>query len=550
MKLIVKCTNFFSKYFYLFLAALLIVGFFLRIYHLWDNIIFAFDQGRDATRILGIITLKHFKIVGPETDIPGIFNGPLFYYILAPFYLLFKLNPNGPALEIAIISSTSALVVFYAGKVLFNKYVGFLASIFWTFSFEQIAYSHYISNSSFMGVSSALFFLGCALFFLKKRETGLLISAAGLGLAVNFNFYLIYLFGFYLIFFILFPRKILWKTICFSLLILFILLSPFLISQIQFHFIGIKSLVLYLSKQSPESKSLSTLGGDISLYVKRLTDAVFYSYFSFSRILAILILLLSLVFVYFKSKEKKNVYFLYAWIFSTFPLFAFHSGVLTVQVINSSLQGGFAILVAVTIWYLLQSKKTLFLGIFIPILIIISNIYLLQKVNFIPNKFFVSEPMNIGEQKQVIDYTYKKAGGRRFSICGVTNPLLVNTVWGYLYNWYGKSKYGYLPLWAGIKQDLFPNLLQNDTNHVPLRFFIQEPLVGIPPTIAKAMVFMEDNTSTLLGEKKFGGIIVQERMLQPQPRKFIDTQNLTSQEAQGLKSLTTTTPLYSCYNTY
>ncbi|MGH7246299.1 MAG: hypothetical protein ACREGI_05215, partial [Candidatus Levyibacteriota bacterium] len=78
----------FGKKELIFLFAIFLFGFLLRIYNLHDNIIFGYDQARDAQRIFGIITLQNFKLVGPETDIPGVFNGPLFYYLLAPVYLI------------------------------------------------------------------------------------------------------------------------------------------------------------------------------------------------------------------------------------------------------------------------------------------------------------------------------------------------------------------------------------------------------------------------------------------------------------------------------
>lgn len=545
-----QLNSFFLKYFIFFFAGLLAIGIFLRIFHLWDNIIFAFDQGRDATRILGIISLKHFKLVGPETDIPGVFNGPIFYYLIAPFYFLFNLNPNGPALEIAIINVLSALIVFYTGKILFNKYVGFLASLFWIFSYEQIAYSFYISNASFMGASAAIFFMGCALYFIRKKEIGLIYSAIGLGLCINFNFYLIYLLGFYGIFFFVFPRKVSIKTTIVSLFSLIVLVSPFFLSQLQFHFSSVKALIYYFSRQNPGSRGFLTVMSDLSAYQDRLTDAFFYSYFSFNRFFAFVLFLFAAIYPLFKLKANKSLYFLYIWLFSTLPLFAFHSGVLTAQIINSSLQAALAISVALSVWLLLKSRRVLFLGIICILTAIFSNLYLLSRTDFIPNKFFLKEPMTIREQRQVIDYTYTKAGGRPFSICATTNPLFINSVWGYLYNWHGQEKYGYLPFWAGLRQDLMPSLLKYDNSHVDLRFFIQEPLVGIPLVISKATIFMEDSASVVLDQKKFGGIIVQERILQKEPRKFIDSQNLNEHQIIGLKRFLHSTTLYSCYNTY
>lgn len=551
MKAVANIFSYLSKHIVFLLGAVLLLGLILRIFNLWDNVLFAYDQARDAQRIMGIISLQHFKIVGPETDIPGVFNGALFYYMLAPLYFIFRLDPNGVALGIALINILTAVLVYYTGKILFNnKYIGFLSAFFWAISFEQIAYSHYISNASFMGGASLIFFMGCAMYFIQKKELGLPISALGLGLAIHFNFYLIYLFIFYVIFGLLFRRRYSFKTSALSFLVLFLLLLPFGLAEIQFHFSITKSLFSFITHQGNGVKSIGTIIEDTSHYLGRITDAVRYSYFSFNTYLAFFFFGFFVVFTYFKVKERKSLYFIYIWLFSTLPLFIFHSGVLTVQVINSSLQGAFAILMAIGLWILFKHKELRILGIVLLLLIAASNILLLQRENFVPNSFFVSGGMTIGYQKQVVDYTYKEAAGKPFSICAVTNPLFINTVWGYLYNWYGKGKYGYLPYWAGLKQDLQMSLLTYDTQHVQLRFLIQEPLIGIPDMTVKATVFMEDHASRLVEQKNFGGIIVQKRLLQEGERSFIDTQNLSKRHFKDLVKFTNAASLYSCYNTY
>jgi hypothetical protein len=85
--------EFIEKHALLIVFIIFIFALILRSNNLWNNILFTYDQGRDAQRIAGIVSLKDFKLVGPETDIPGVFNGPLFYYLLAPVYAVANFNP-------------------------------------------------------------------------------------------------------------------------------------------------------------------------------------------------------------------------------------------------------------------------------------------------------------------------------------------------------------------------------------------------------------------------------------------------------------------------
>jgi hypothetical protein len=150
----------------------------------------------------------------------------------------------------------------------------------------------------------------------------------------------------------------------------------------------------------------------------------------------------------------------------------------------------------------------------------------------------------------MIDYMYQSSHGQSFSICAVTRPLFINTLWGYLYHWYGLKKYGYLPFWSGQPQFLNENLLPYDINHVQSRYLIIEPLGGLPKNALASTVYLEDNTSKLDEVKQFGGITVQKRTLQAEPHVFLDTQKLTKNEIATLKTLTNGEPRYTCFTTY
>ena len=47
--------------------------------------------------------------------------------------------------------------------------------------------------------------------------------------------------------------------------------------------------------------------------------------------------------------------------------------------------------------------------------------------------------MLLSKQIATIDYTYKLANGKPFSINSLTSPLWINIVWTYLYKWYGEK---------------------------------------------------------------------------------------------------------------
>ena len=125
----------------------------------------------------------------------------------------------------------------------------------------------------------------------------------------------------------------------------------------------------------------------------------------------------------------------------------------------------------------------------------------------------VQQGMTINYEKQLVDYTYEAADGQPFVIVTITNPLFINTTWSYLYEVYGKPKYGYLPyLWGKDQTGYLGNLpMQITLTSIKLRYLISEPTEGIDGLWATKITYEEDKLSRILVEKKFGAFTVQKR---------------------------------------
>lgn len=131
MKLnLLSIKNLFSKPLFI-LGVILTIGIFFRLFNLWNNITFIYDQARDAQRILDITTFKNFKLVGQESDIPGVFHGVLTYYLLAPIYFIGNYSPNFAAIFFALINLFGVLLLYFTSLVVFNsRKIGFVAGFF------------------------------------------------------------------------------------------------------------------------------------------------------------------------------------------------------------------------------------------------------------------------------------------------------------------------------------------------------------------------------------------------------------------------------------
>ncbi len=112
-------------------------------------------------------------------------------------------------------------------------------------------------------------------------------------------------------------------------------------------------------------------------------------------------------------------------------------------------------------------------------------------------------------QIQVVDYTYQKSKGEPFAINAVTYPLYYNGLWAYLYNWYGREKYGYIPGWLGGDQ-LHPyDLLPSSKKQEKIIFMIISETPRIPEVYKNLGKTWVSKNGKLIEEKKFSGFTVQ-----------------------------------------
>jgi len=153
-KIAKEITN--HKLIYLILGIILLLAFSLRIYRVNIILNFYFDEGRDAPVIWDLIHSHKFFLIGPTTGLPGIFRGPYYYYLIAPFYLLGHGNPVAPAVFLAFTTVIAIALIFYLGTIIENRVTGIIAALIASFSFYIIYASRWLSNPTPMLILSMI----------------------------------------------------------------------------------------------------------------------------------------------------------------------------------------------------------------------------------------------------------------------------------------------------------------------------------------------------------------------------------------------------------
>ena len=181
------------------LIAIVSIGLILRFRHFPDNVYFGFDQAIHAFNSQKVILERDVTLQGPGTDVAGVFHGPLYYYLIGPLYLLAKGSPLVVAALLLVANAFGAILVFQLGKSLYSSQVGLLAAVFFAVSFEQYQFGYYLSNPSLGVLSMIVVYWGLVEFVFKRRKIGLWLVALGIATATHFEFFLIYLLGFSLV---------------------------------------------------------------------------------------------------------------------------------------------------------------------------------------------------------------------------------------------------------------------------------------------------------------------------------------------------------------
>lgn len=122
------------------ISLIIILGAFLRLYKIKDYIVFLGDEGRDSLVVYNILH-GDLTLLGPTSSVGGFFLGPIYYYLMAPFLWIFKYDPVGPAVMVALIGLLTIFLVYKLGKEIFSTNAGLIAALLFAVSPIVIKYS-------------------------------------------------------------------------------------------------------------------------------------------------------------------------------------------------------------------------------------------------------------------------------------------------------------------------------------------------------------------------------------------------------------------------
>ncbi|HUS52030.1 MAG TPA: glycosyltransferase family 39 protein, partial [Candidatus Bathyarchaeia archaeon] len=301
---------------------------FLRLYRIGDYMTFLGDEGRDVLVVKRIIVDHKLTLLGPTASVGGFFLGPIYYYLMLPFLWLFRLDPVGPAVMVALFGVATVFLVWKVGRDFFNPLAGLIAAGLYAVSPVVIAYSRSSWNPNLMPFFSLLAIYTLWLAVTKKKLKLLILVGFLLGIAFQLHYLATFLVPAMVVYLLIFTRKI--KNLKDYLLggVGFLVgWSPFLLFELRHRFPNFKTFYQFFLYGEETGFVAGDLGPTISDVVYRLFSRLVTN----NHLLAAQILLVfSLtIFAYFwflerKKKKFKTLTLLGLWLIFGLGLFGFY----------------------------------------------------------------------------------------------------------------------------------------------------------------------------------------------------------------------------------
>src|SRR3990170_7826448 len=105
-----------------------VLGTFLRLYRLEENLVFHGELGHNYLAIKDFIIERTVPLLGPPTSHPWLAFGPLYYWIMAPIMVLARFDPRAGSLVMAFLSSAALVLAYGVLRRLFNKRIATLST--------------------------------------------------------------------------------------------------------------------------------------------------------------------------------------------------------------------------------------------------------------------------------------------------------------------------------------------------------------------------------------------------------------------------------------
>lgn len=287
------------------IALILILAAVLRFWRLEELTTFGGDQGYDFLIVKRMIVDGDFTLLGPKigpyNEIGNLYLGPAYYYLLAPFLLLFSFDPIGPAVLTVVLSLATILLIYLIGIKFFTKPIAFLTASFYSFNAFLTDQSRAPSNPHLIPFFAALATYCILEIVIKKSKSIAWPLICGFSLGIMFQLhYLTVSFAVSVVLIFLTARNL--KDILLVSMAFIAAISPQIIFEAR-HNLFITNIFL---KQISSGQNLST-SAIFNEQLERSTQSIFMSFTNTANFLYLLIPIALISLFLYTGKNKKSL---------------------------------------------------------------------------------------------------------------------------------------------------------------------------------------------------------------------------------------------------
>ena len=388
--------------YFLWLALILLISIFFRTYQIIERLDFAHDGDLASWIVKDIVVNHHFRLIGQLTTADGIFIGPLYYYLIIPFYLLFNMDPTGAIIPVILMGVLTTFSYYFVFSKLYNQKVGLIAAFFQAVLISMITFDRRIVPSTPTNLWSIWLFY-VVIMLVRGRQFVLTILGGLVGFIWNIHVALAPALLAVIPAMVLnfkFPKL---KYILGFFLILIITSIPLIFFETRHHFSQTLSLINNFSRNHGGGSGLDKFNL-LTIKMGQATDSLFFSPQNFfldeKRIFLILLLLSAFILPKFKLITWKELVVLFTWIFGVVAFFTLSSSPVSEYYfasVNVILIG----FVSICLSYFFQKKWGKYLVLLLLLIILIKNFWYMTHENFYHFGYL--------ERKEIVDYIQKDA---------------------------------------------------------------------------------------------------------------------------------------------
>lgn len=390
-----KVINFLRKNWLLLL--IILIGAFFRLYKSAEFFNYNHDQDLAGWIIKDILINKHIRLAGQMTSTMGVLIGPLFYYLLVPFYAAFNLDPIGGVYLVAFLGVFAIWSCYFVFSEIFDKKVGIISSIIYAVSPYIVFNDREVVPTMPIMLWSIWFLYATYLLSVGKHKNGLIISAVLISVVWHINLGLLILSPLLLFAVFISKKKLNLRLIALPLILFFVLSTPLIIFEARHGFSEIKSVLLSVSQdQGDILKGWSKVSKIFNIVAKNVSGIIWGEPSKIPISLAFwLVSALSIVLV-FKKKIKSETFFLmFIWFLITTAFFSIYSKPVSEYYLNS-LTILWVCIISVALSELIKIKNTRYFGVLLLLVFVSYSLY--RFLNFADNK------QGYIQRKQVVKY--------------------------------------------------------------------------------------------------------------------------------------------------